>query len=109
LGRAREGVRQGGFRAPGARRGVARSVVAYNGDSMVGRRWATCGRPTAKWKAARTGASGLWPRGTGLSLHARVTCPRGTVVAVWASDRWTLRRLGVRAARVRRADVAVAR
>jgi hypothetical protein len=57
-----------------------------------------CGRPTANGGRQRVrGASVLWTRGTGLSLHACVTGPRGTLATVRASDRWSLRRLGVRA------------
>jgi hypothetical protein len=58
---------------------------------------ATCGRADDQWgMAVRPQASAHRPRGTGLSFHVRVTDPRCTVVAARASDRWLLRRLGVR-------------
>jgi formylglycine-generating enzyme required for sulfatase activity len=97
LARVREGV-EGGFISLGARRGGC--------SQRRGLQWQRHGveavgdvRPAdGQWrKAARAGASVLWPRGTGLSFHACVMGPRGTMAAARASDRWSLRRLGVRA------------
>jgi hypothetical protein len=47
--------------------------------------------------AVRPPASARRPRVTGLGLPARVMGPSCTVVAAQTSDRWVLRRLGVRA------------
>jgi hypothetical protein len=71
LGRAREG--EGGFIGSGTCRGGSASPSWSTGASAWAQGGGDVRRSDGQWrKAARAGASVLWPRGTGLNLHACV-------------------------------------
>jgi hypothetical protein len=91
-------IKQGFYSLGSVSRRLLSCFVVYRSEGMVAKAVGDVRRTGGQWRmAVRPPPSVRRPRVTGLSLHVHVTGPSCTVAAVRVSDRWSLRRLGVRA------------